>query len=129
MIFFSSMIILALYNMFVYFFTRVRSYLYYVLNPLFDFINIPFSERVITVNSFSKLCTIFFAASVFAESTALAALSCCGGVPENAVSETISVPCIVSKSSIFGWNFFFGSFYKRENKNIKKVLDEKKMLW
>ena len=33
----------------------------------------------------------------------------------------------VSKSSIFGWNFFFGSFYKRENKNIKKVLDEKKM--
>ena len=22
----------------------------------------------------------------------------------------------VSKSSIFGWNFFFGSFYKRENK-------------
>ena len=30
MIFFSSMIILALYNMFVYFFTRVRSYLYYV---------------------------------------------------------------------------------------------------
>ena len=35
----------------------------------------------------------------------------------------------VSKSSIFGWNFFFGSFYKRENKNIKKVLDEKKMLW
>ena len=28
----------------------------------------------------------------------------------------------VSKSSIFGWNFFFGSFYKRENKNIKKVL-------
>ena len=36
---------------------------------------------------------------------------------------------VVSKSSIFGWNFFFGSFYKRENKNIKKVLDEKKMLW
>lgn len=38
----------------------------------------------------------------------------------------------VSKSSIFGWNFFFGSFYKRESKkskNIKKVLDEKKMLW
>lgn len=30
MIFFSSMIILALYNIFVYFFTRVRSYLYYV---------------------------------------------------------------------------------------------------
>ena len=29
----------------------------------------------------------------------------------------------VSKSSIFGWNFFFGSFYKRENKNIKKVSD------
>ena len=27
----------------------------------------------------------------------------------------------VSKSSIFGWNFFFGSFYKRENKNIKKI--------
>ena len=27
----------------------------------------------------------------------------------------------VSKSSIFGWNFFFGSFYKRENKNIKKL--------
>ena len=30
MIFFSSMIILALYNIFVYFFTKVRSYLYYV---------------------------------------------------------------------------------------------------
>lgn len=30
MIFFSSMIILALYNIFVYFFTRVKSYLYYV---------------------------------------------------------------------------------------------------
>lgn len=30
MIFFSSMIILALYNIFVYFFTKVKSYLYYV---------------------------------------------------------------------------------------------------
>ena len=34
----------------------------------------------------------------------------------------------VSKSSIFGWNFFLALFIK-ENKNIKKVLDEKKMLW
>jgi len=25
----------------------------------------------------------------------------------------------VSKSSIFGWNFFFGSFYKRENKKLE----------
>ena len=35
----------------------------------------------------------------------------------------------MKKLSFFHTPFFFGSFYKRENKNIKKVLDEKKMLW